>query len=312
MKIISTLWLALIISSLLSCQPSNSQAPPKTAAATDISVEKKAKPLTKKTPDVPQTDKKYTFPWLSDYDAANMLVNRIAPPEGYERQAVTPNSFAEWLRHLPLKSGTPPVKLYNGELKSANVHVAVLDMDVGKQDLQQCADAVMRFRAEYLLQAQKHDDIHFNFTNGTPAVYSKWKAGYRPKVNGNKVTWQQTAGADGSYASFKQYMLKVFMFAGTASLTKELKRVDVADIQAGDVWIQGGHPGHAVLVMDVAVNPQTGKKVFLLSQSYMPAQESHILKNPNNSQLSPWYAADFEGDLQTPEWPFKKEDLKRF
>ncbi|MBN2610182.1 MAG: hypothetical protein JXB00_01355, partial [Bacteroidales bacterium] len=53
-------------------------------------------------------------------------------------------------------------------------------------------------------------------------------------------------------------------------------------------------------------------KVFLLAQSYMPAQDIQILKNPNDKSISPWYSLDFEGDLITPEWTFKKTDLKRF
>jgi hypothetical protein len=66
-----------------------------------------------------------------------------------------------------------------------------------------------------------------------------------------------------------------------------------------------------VLVLDVATNAQ-GKKLFLLGQSYMPAQEFHVLKNPNNPRLSPWYEADFAGQLVTPEWIFEKSELRQF
>ena len=59
-------------------------------------------------------------------------------------------------------------------------------------------------------------------------------------------------------------------------------------MKIGDVFIKGGSPGHAVTIVDIAINPKTNKKVFLLAQSYMPAQEIKILKNPNNSELSPW------------------------
>lgn len=72
--------------------------------------------------------------------------------------------------------------------------------------------------------------------------------------------------------------------------------------------------GHAVIVVDVAIYPQTGKKVFLLTQSYMPAQQIQILVNPANRGLSPWYelSDNDEGKLYTPEWVFEKKDLKRF
>ena len=53
---------------------------------------------------------------------------------------------------------------------------------------------------------------------------------------------------------------------------------DISSMQAGDIFIYGGFPGHAVTVMAVAKNGE-GKKIFLLSQGYMPAQDIHILKN---------------------------------
>ena len=47
----------------------------------------------------------------------------------------------------------------------------------------------------------------------------------------------------------------------------------VTSMQIGDVLIQGGSPGHAVIVVDMAENPATGEKLYLLAQSYMPAQD---------------------------------------
>ncbi len=96
----------------------------------------------------------------------------------------------------------------------------------------------------------------------------------------------------------------VFAYAGTYSLEHELKPVTAEAIEIGDVFVKGGFPGHAVLVADMASNPQTGERRFLLVQSYMPAQEMHVLKNPAASDGSPWYPAAFEGALVTPEWTF--------
>lgn len=52
--------------------------------------------------------------------------------------------------------------------------------------------------------------------------------------------------------------------------------------------------------------------MFLLAQSYMPAQEIHILKNPNNENLSPWYQIPDGQVLETPEWTFQTTELRRF
>jgi hypothetical protein len=254
------------------------------------------------------------YAWLEAIDPDQALARRIPPPAGFERAPAEPGSFPHWLRHLPLKPGRPPVLLYNGRPKAnQDVHAAVVDIDVGTRDLQQCADAVIRLRAEHLFAAGDHAAIHFNFTSGDRADYIKWKEGYRPTVLGNRVTWSKSAEPDGSYPAFRRYLDAVFRYAGSLSLSRELKPVpDRKDLRIGDVFIQGGSPGHVVLVVDRAVHPGTGRVCFLLVQSYMPAQDIHVLKNPSDPALSPWYDAEFGEALRTPEWTFKAGDLKRF
>ena len=44
----------------------------------------------------------------------------------------------------------------------------------------------------------------------------------------------------------------------------------------------------------------------------MPAQEIHILKNPTNESLSPWYEEDFDEELVTPEYTFSRNMLMSF
>jgi hypothetical protein len=82
-------------------------------------------------------------------------------------------------------------------------------------------------------------------------------------------------------------------------------------LQIGDVYIHGGFPGHAALVVDKAVNKKNGSFVFLLAQSYMPAQEIHILQSFDH-HLTPWYPSDFGVTLETPEWIFSRSELARF
>jgi hypothetical protein len=105
----------------------------------------------------------------------------------------------------------------------------------------------------------------------------------------------------------------IFNYAGTSSLSKEMKKVsNLNDIKPGDVFIKGGFPGHAVLVTDVCENKTSGEKLFIIAQSYMPAQDIHILKNPVNKSLSPWYSINFGKELITPEWVFSRDQLMRF
>ncbi len=246
------------------------------------------------------------YSWMSNYDYQNAIVNRIAVPEGFERISLPKNSFENWLRYLPLKAGKPPVYLYNGIQKyNQKAHYAVIDIDVGRKDLQQCADAIIRLRAEYFYSKRNYDQIHFNFTSGDRASYREWIKGYRPSVKGNKVKWYKKHSHNQSYSNFKKYLETVFMYAGSYSLSRELKLVkNIKEIRIGDVFIEGGFPGHSIIVVDIAINKKNQKKLFLLAQSYMPAQEIHILINPSNAQLSPWYEIDFGDILDTPEWEF--------
>lgn len=263
----------------------------------------------------PQSPSKLEYAWTDAgaTDPTNSLSARIPPPESYQRQAVLTDSFAHWLRGLPLFEGRPQVKLYDGGSKgNQRAHHAVVDIDVGKRDLQQCADAVMRLRAEYLWSAGRADDVHFNFTSGDKASWSAWRKGVRPVIQGNKVSWATKAKADSSHAGFRRYLDKVFTYAGSSSLSRELKNVADEPIEIGDIFIQGGFPGHAMLVVDVAVKASTGARVFLLTQSYMPAQQIHVVVNPNDADLSPWYQAPIPAQLRTPEWSFNAADRKRF
>jgi len=235
-----------------------------------------------------------TYPWhAAAVPQADTLEARIPPPPGFQRVPVAPDGWAAWLRGLPLKPAGAPVLLYTGAPKwRQDVHVAVIDIDVGNRDLQQCADAIMRLRGEWLFAAGRIRDIGFNYTDGKRRAFAA-----RRKTD---------------YASFRKYMTLVFAYAGTYSLEHELKPVPLKDIAIGDVFIKGGFPGHAVLVADMAESKQTGEKRFLLIQSYMPAQEMHVLKNPATPDGSPWYPAAFTGPLVTPEWTFPEGALHRW
>lgn len=224
-------------------------------------------------------------------------VKDIALPTGYTRIPCDTLSFGFYLRNLELKTTGNEVLLYSGTKKwNQSAQFAVIKMDAGTRDLQQCADAVMRLRAEYLYSQKKFKQIHFNFvSDGKPRYYEQYCKG------------------DYSYKTFRKYLDYIFSYANTASLKKELKKVTgIKEMKTGDVFIQTGNPyGHAVIVMDMAVDIM-GNKIFLLAQSYMPAQEIHILVNPTDLKLSPWYRVDFGEILNTPEWTFYKDDLYGF
>lgn len=246
-------------------------------------------------------------------DDGNTIATRFTPPDGFIRREAASGSYASFLRSLPLKLAGSEVLYYNGQVKSKpNVYAAVVDLPIGNKDLHQCADAVMRLRAEYLFELGQYEDIHFNFTNGFRVDYEKWMQGSRIVVDGNKVSWKQSASPSNTKEDLWSYLETIFTYAGTLSLDKELQAVEMTDMQIGDVFIKGGSPGHAVVVVDMVESASTEKRLFLLAQSYMPAQEIQVLKNPNENKYGDWYEIDLDGPIQTPEWTFKTEQLKRF
>lgn len=242
------------------------------------------------------------------------LEARFNTPVHAIRKEADSNSFAYYLRNLPLKNDGEQVLYYNGKMKPNNaVYAAVVDLPIGKKDLHQCADAVMRFRAEYLWQQERYAEIHFNFTNGFRVDYSEWMKGKRIHVSGNTVKWVQKTQASNTYQDFWEYMECIFMYAGTLSLSKELNPIPLEEMQIGDVIIKGGSPGHAVLVVDMAQDTLTQKHYFMLAQSYMPAQETQILVNPTIPGANPWFCLeDISAKIYTPEWTFNSESFMRF
>lgn len=244
--------------------------------------------------------------------AGTTVQERFILPEGYERTNQN-DPFASYLRSLTLHPIDHDVKYYDGSEKArSGIYCSVVNLPIGTRDRHQCADAVMNVRAHYLFNAGQFEDIHFNFTNGFKAEYSEWRKGKRIRVQGNDVSYYSTSKESQSYSSFLDYLQTVYCYAGTYSLDKELESVNIKDISPGDVFIKGGFPGHAILVVDVIENGE-GDKQFMLAQSYMPAQELQILINPTCQNGSPWYALnEIHDQLFTPEWTFDVNQLKRF
>lgn len=240
------------------------------------------------------------------------LETRILTPEGYVRISASEDSLLTFLRNQELKADGSPVMLYNNTEKgNQNAQIAVFTFDVGENDLQQCADSIMRVYGEYYWSIGAYEKIGFHLTNGFFMDYLTWREGKRIKVNGNTVSWVSSKGYDDSYDCFRSYLKQVMVYAGTLSLNEESTTIEKDDIQAGDMIIKGGSPGHCVLIVDVAEN-QSGEKCYLLAQGYMPAQDFHILNNPANSG-NPWYYdKDLEYPIRTPEYTFGEGSIKRW
>lgn len=241
---------------------------------------------------------------------ADSIQERFPPPNGFQRIYFTNESFATYLQNFSLKPKGSSVYLYDGRIKTNQVHVAVLDFPLLKEDLIQCADAVMKLRAEYFYSQKKYHQIHFKISNGMEVEFSRFAKGERVQVVGNKSRWKKGKYKQGTGRDvFEEYLRFIYSYAGTISLKSELKKKSLPNLIPGDVWIEAGSPGHVVLVVD-QVTGKDGQTLFLLAQSYMPSQEMHILKS--ESKYSPWFELPGNQSFPTPEWEFPAKEIYGF
>ncbi|MDD7403576.1 MAG: DUF4846 domain-containing protein [Butyribacter sp.] len=239
------------------------------------------------------------------------LEQRINVPEGYTRTEEKDDSLGTFLRTYKLKKDGSPVLLYDGTEKgNQNAHAAIFKLPIEKEDLQQCADSVMRVFGEYYYSKGDYQKIQFTLGGGFVANFSKWSQGYGISVSGDNLVWNSSTANDTSYASFQKFMRMVFAYSGTMNLEEDSKKITLDEIQIGDIFIKGGSPGHVVMVVDLCTD-ENGKKAFLLAQGYMPAQEFHVIKNPLHEE-NPWYyQEEIQYPLHTAEYTFDKGALRR-
>ena len=220
-------------------------------------------------------------------------IGDISVPRGFERIEVASGSFGEFIRSFPLKKRGSHMTYYNEKLAFGQYFgYAVLDLPM-LSDIEQCADAVMRMRAEYLWSNGQYGSIHFHSVSGKDQKYS----------------------GNADRKAFEKYMRGVFDNSNTASLRRDMKPKAVESIAPGDVFVYEspgtGYYGHAVLVVDVAINKKTGQKAIMLAQSSTPALTMHIIRDFLHPILSPWVVLDEAHDgLFISGIKFKMADLR--
>lgn len=227
--------------------------------------------------------------------AARKTIGDISAPAGFERVAVPEGSFGAFVRGFPLKGRGAHMEYYDGSLAYFQyMGYAVLDLPM-LSNIEQCADAVMRMRAEYLWSAGRYADIHFKAFSGKTMRYG--------------------GGADRE--KFEAYLRKVYDVSNTSTLRHELRGKPLGDMVPGDVFVYEAHGGrsvgHAVLVADVAVDRRTGRKAVMLAQSSTPALTMHVVRNVLNPFRSPWVILDGDSEgISISHMSFKADDLREF
>ncbi len=244
----------------------------------------------------------------------NTIKERFITPENFVWEEEKPDSYGYFIENFSLKSYGSPILKYDGtEIGTQHLHEAVFDIDTGTKDLQQCADSVIRLYAEYLLKQKRFDDIKFHFTSGDLVSWDNYKKGIRAFVNGNNVSFRKVAEEDDSYKNFRDYLDLIYNYAGTISQNRETKAVTKnEDLKTGDILITPGSPGHVVFIAGVSKD-KNGKKLYLLGEGFTPAQSLHILSNPFNKEISPWYELDVNApEIKTARYVFSPINFRRY
>jgi hypothetical protein len=199
----------------------------------------------------------------------------IPVPAGCARIEYPSDSFARWIRSLPLKSD-PRVKLYDGNYlpQSRYSLFAVLDVPLlFRADLEQCADFCMRLWADYHKAGNALDRLYlFSYDGGRTYFRDSGKA----------------------YAEFLRW---AFSNANSYSLKRGCSEISRDRLAPGDLIVQNdtGGIGHVSMIMDACSDAQ-GRKLFLMGFSFMPAQEFHVEKAPSGYGAGGWF--DIQGYLR--------------
>lgn len=216
------------------------------------------------------------------------------PPPGFTRTDAAPGSFGAWLGDRPVLAADVPVTTHDG--RTVGHHARVVDLPLVPGDLQQCADSAIRLRAEW--QRSVGAEVMFHATSGDPIPWARFRDGETPHASGNRLAWRA-----GSTGVWEDYLARVFQWAGTDSMAR-LDTVPADRPAPGDVLVEGGFPGHAVVVLDVA---RRGDEVrLLLGEGFMPAQSFHVELGPDAGWW-PW-----DGSVNLGHWAFEAEHLRRF
>jgi hypothetical protein len=255
------------------------------------------------------------YAFVSSHDSPVVsLFERFPTPAGFVRVETAEDSFGAWLRMLPVSEGPPVVRTSKGHTVGAPA-LATVPLDLGSGDLQQCADSAIRLYAEYRWDTGRTESLAFHFTSGDRSDWSDWLKGERFDVSGPHVARSFGAPRPPNRTSYRAWLQHTFVYAGTRSLRLDAESVeDDEPLRPGDLLVDPGSPGHAVVLLDVATS-DSGERIGLIGQGFMPAQTFHVLSPERGHGRAGWFSLPMQpsGFVKTPSWrAFSRADALRF
>ena len=241
--------------------------------------------------------------------------SRINPPMGCTRDFAASDSFSAFLRAYPVKGAAADVLFYDGNPRTDAQAAAVLDVSLGKKNHEGPAGSIARLYAEYFYSTEEFHKAAFSIGHGLSFSFEKWRKGYR--LNDKGTDWVSGGKESNGEENFNSFLSSLMIYLSADNLKTDctkIEDVDSDEIRVGDLFIGNNSDGKAriLMVADICRNDETGEKLMLLVQGGSPAQTLHIVENPANPTLSPWYSCAFTNQLVTPDLTVNIEDRYRF
>jgi hypothetical protein len=237
---------------------------------------------------------------------------RFKTPEPYVRTDAKEHSFSLFLRSLPLFPEGAPVRNYANEpveMDKQSTPAAILDIETGSKNWQCTVQSLMRIWAEYLFERQQFSAIRFHIRNGKAIPYSQWAQGMNITVD-NRAYWTKTPYNPQQYRTFRRYLDFIFQYSDFQTVRRDIESVAASDLAPGDLLLRDGF---AMMVLDMAVNRDTGEKIVLLVSGGTPAQSIRILQNTIPGEtLGAWFKIGEQGAINTGLVAFSEADFYRF
>jgi hypothetical protein len=231
---------------------------------------------------------------------------------GYSGFPAELDSWAEWLRLLPLAAPGTPVRNFRGEtvVPGDDEHLAaVVAIDIGTQDIQQSADVILRLHGEW---RWFRDDLRMLYLSDTrlELPLGKWLAGERLVAAGGLPKWVPEAAPQPKldHAAFREYLDSVFAWSDARALLGESVALPPEGLEPGAFFLAQGPPAEVLVVLDVATSP-AGERAMLLAQALNPTESIHVIRPSRDAS---WFPVRTDQPVRVPRArPFAWKDLRR-
>lgn len=167
----------------------------------------------------------------------------------------------------------------------------------------------MRIWAEYLFEQQRFSAIRFHIRNGKAIPYQQWTQGMNILVD-NRAYWTKTPYNPLQYRTFRRYLDFIFQYSDFQTVLRDVESVAASDLAPGDLLLRDDR---AMMVLDMAVNRESGERMVLLACGGTPAQSIRVLQNAAQKDMpGAWFKIGEQGAINTGAVEFLPADFYRF